>query len=150
MSQNPYGPPQAQPLGTNVGNSSGSVPANNPLMVPAIILIVLSSLWLAYAVFNVFFVLMDGPPPVPQGQGPEFEMGQKVGFYGAAFMLPVLSLITLIGSIQMLRLRTFPLCLTAAIASLVPVCGPCFGLSLPFGIWALVLLFNPDVKRRFR
>ena len=150
MSENPYSTAQSPPFGSNVDKPTGSVPANNPLMVPAIILIVLSSFWLMYGVFNIIVVFGQGPPPVPAGQGPAIEMGQKAGYFGAAFMLPILSAFTLLGGIQMLRMRSFAVCVAGAIASLVPVCGPCFGLTMPFGIWALVLLFNPDVRRRFQ
>jgi hypothetical protein len=48
----------------------------------------------------------------------------------------------------MLRLRTYGLAITGAIVALLP-CNPGCLLGLPFGIWALVALAQPDIKDAF-
>lgn len=58
--------------------------------------------------------------------------------------------ITLIGSIQMLRLRSYGLAMTAAVLAVIPCCSPCYILGIPFGIWAIVVLAQPNVKLAFR
>jgi hypothetical protein len=64
--------------------------------------------------------------------------------------LAVLNLITVVGSIQMLRRRTYGLAMLGTIVALNPAAVPCCLLQLPFGIWALVVLLNADVRRSFR
>ncbi|MCA9268539.1 MAG: hypothetical protein KDA41_08710 [Planctomycetales bacterium] len=39
---------------------------------------------------------------------------------------------------------------TAAMLSVVPCCGPCYVVGLPFGIWALVVMHQPEVRSAFR
>ena len=143
MSDNPFLPPaSAAPVQQSEGN---------PLQVPAIILLVMSSLMLIYGLFNIFVGLATGPPAVdpnvPNAQA--VAMGQKIGFYGAVFLIPVINLLALLGSIAMLRLRQWPLAMAGAIVSLVPICGPCFILGIPIGIWCLILLNRKEVIDRF-
>ena len=53
----------------------------------------------------------------------------------------------IIGSVQMMMLRNYDNCTTAAWLS----CVPCFGLfGWPFGIWSLVVLQTPKYQRLFR
>ena len=40
--------------------------------------------------------------------------------------------------------------MTAAIVAVIPCVAPCCLLSLPFGIWALVVLGDSSVKAAFR
>lgn len=61
----------------------------------------------------------------------------------------VVSLVILLGAVQMLRLRTRWLAMTGSILAVIPVIGPCFCLALPFGIWAIIVLLLPDVREAF-
>ena len=57
-----------------------------------------------------------------------------------------------IGGIMMMRMRIYPLALTGAILSMIPcatVTG-CCGAGQAIGIWALVILMNPEVRGSFR
>jgi hypothetical protein len=56
----------------------------------------------------------------------------------------------LFGSLQMLKVRRFGWSFAACIAAIIPNCECCFLISLPFGIWGLVVLLQPDVKQAFR
>lgn len=58
-----------------------------------------------------------------------------------------LGIVTLFGASKMLQLQSYPLSMAAAIAAMVP--WYCCLLGLPIGIWALIVLRNPDVKREF-
>lgn len=53
------------------------------------------------------------------------------------------------GALQMRSLRSYPLAMAGAVASLMPLSGCCCCLTLPVGIWSLVLLMRPDVRAAF-
>ncbi len=149
MSQNPY--QASDPFG---GFPDGPLqPQNgrteNPLQIPAIILIVLSSLWLLYGIGNLLWSFAVGPPQPPANQPPAFAFGQQVGFYATVLTIPIVSLVILVGGVCMLRLKGYAMALTGAVVGLAPLCGPCLILAIPFSIWALVLLLKPDIRARF-
>jgi hypothetical protein len=57
--------------------------------------------------------------------------------------------IILVGAIMMLRLRGRGLAMTASVLSVIPCVSPCCVVGIPFGIWALVSLSQPDVREAF-
>lgn len=63
----------------------------------------------------------------------------------------IAAIITLVGAIQMLRLRSHALAVTGAILAVIPCvsCSACCGLGEGIGIWALVVLFSEPVKAAF-
>ena len=61
----------------------------------------------------------------------------------------VIHAIVIFGAGRMLKLQDYRLAMTAAVLSMFP-CGACFLVSLPVGIWAMVVLFDDDVKDGFR
>jgi hypothetical protein len=81
------------------------------------------------------------------------QIGFYVGFWGTA-ALGVLGFLVapviIYGAIQMMRGRSFGLSRTAAILAVIPLTSCCFVIGIPFGIWALVVLSQPDVKALFR
>ena len=64
----------------------------------------------------------------------------------------VAGLLTLFGGVRMLQLRSYPLCVLASIVAAVPCISPsgCCCLGEVGGIWALIVLMNPDVRSLFR
>lgn len=60
-----------------------------------------------------------------------------------------MAVLILMGSLKMQSLRSYEFSITAAIVSLVPCVTPCCCIGLPFGIWALIVLRNPEVKSQF-
>jgi len=56
---------------------------------------------------------------------------------------------TLLGGIGMLQRAWWPVCVSGALATLVPCLGPCFGLFFPIGIWSLVVLYRADTRSGF-
>ena len=60
----------------------------------------------------------------------------------------VLGIVLLIGSAGMRDLQSYPIALSAAVAAVLPL-APGFLISLPFGIWALILLSRRDVRTTF-
>ncbi len=61
--------------------------------------------------------------------------------------LPI-TIVMMIGAWRMRRLENYPLCVAAAVVAVLPVHAG-FLLGLPFGVWALSLLFRPEVKAAF-
>lgn len=81
------------------------------------------------------------------------QFGFYIGFWGTAvfgvlgfLVAPVI----IFGAIKMMRGQSFGLSRTAAILAVVPLTSCCFLIGIPFGIWALIVLSQPDVKSLFR
>ncbi len=64
-------------------------------------------------------------------------------------LLTASSFLVLLGCIQMFRLRAYPVCVLGAVLALNPLNIPCCLLQFPFGLWALIVLLNPDVRQSF-
>ncbi len=81
------------------------------------------------------------------------HFGFYIGFWGTA-ALGILGFlvapIIIYGAIQMMRGRSFALSRTAAVLAVIPLTSCCFVVGIPFGIWALVVSSQPDVKALFR
>ena len=61
----------------------------------------------------------------------------------------VISVICVAGAIAMLRMRPKWLAWTGTILALLPMFGPCLGLTIPLGIWLLMVLRRADVDASF-
>ena len=61
----------------------------------------------------------------------------------------VVSILILIGGIKMRRLESQGWATAAAVMAMIPCISPCCLLGLPFGIWALVTMGDPQVKSAF-
>jgi ABC-type Fe3+ transport system permease subunit len=72
-----------------------------------------------------------------------------VGTFAAAIGLAMAAFIAY-AAVKMQRLQSYNMALVASILAMIPCISPCCILGLPIGIWALVVLFEDDVKRAFR
>jgi len=54
-----------------------------------------------------------------------------------------------IGATKMAALESYGLSMAVAIVALIPCLSPCCVFTLPFGIWALIVLVKPEVKAAF-
>jgi hypothetical protein len=149
MSDNPFRDlTPVNPYQSSTEYSPHSMPSkSNPLMVPAIFLLTLSVLALAANVISLPFQLANInriDTSTPEGAG------RMIGTVIGMSLVPIFAVAIIIGSICMLRLKGYSGAMTAAICACIPFCSPCVVLGIPFGIWALVLLANPDVKNRFQ
>jgi len=121
---------------------------------PAIALIVVASLGLAYFAFNGLVTLITGNVIAfrhvpPQWQEQIAWMKASASVWGVYYLMAaVLHGFILIGAVRMLQLKNHTLAMIAAIVAMIP-CQCCCVLGLPFGIWALVALSKPDVKSQF-
>jgi len=125
------------------------------LMIGAIILLIFAAIAWLYSVADVifrFYTLSRGqiPPKVA-------EPGYAAGFYGAMYGLIGMDILTLLlapvlifAAVQMLRTRKYGFCRTGAILAMLPVTTNCCCIiTLPIGIWLLVVLNRPDMKVLF-
>jgi hypothetical protein len=134
---NPYAPP-----GLHVGSGS---PAN-PLLIPAIALLILSS-------FFVLCIVLSIPVQIVRIRAIDTATSHGVGeMFGSVLSLilwPLMNVGIALGAISMIGLKSYRSARQAAIMSAIPVCSPWFLLGIPFGIWAIVVLNRPAVKQRF-
>ena len=156
---NPFESPAPSPLGPvppmNGGYATGKV--NGPataLLVIAVINLVLA-LW---GVVNSLMTLgrpqqaVEDLPPM-EGMDPNMTLQfiQGMGVVGVVVYLLAIAIavVILMGALKMKRLQSWGLAMAAAILAMIPCLSPCCLLGLPFGIWALVVLNDPQVKSAF-
>ena len=73
--------------------------------------------------------------------GPAGLMGHLFGLLVNGFLI--------LAAFRMLSLRSYGLCMTAAVVAVVPCTAPCCCLGMAAGVWALVVLTRPEVKQAF-
>ena len=166
MSNNPYG--------MNGGNAPGGLEAaKSKIAVPAIALIVDGVLTVIYALYVGLsgILVMAGMNPIAaaqqaqldeqmaaSGQSPEqVEFFLKVSTFMAGPGGIVFALITLLcgalifwGAIKMKNLQSRGLAFTAAVLAIIPCTPACCIIGLPFGIWGIVTMNDPNVRAHFR
>ena len=80
----------------------------------------------------------------------EDEESKRDYLDGVIALAPILCpAFSLIGSIALLKKNSFSLAKTGAICMLIPFVGTCFGLTLPLGIWQLVILNRAKMFKSF-
>lgn len=88
-----------------------------------------------------------------EGQSPESFKTQSVAVGGIGCALGLLvALLSLLGGIRMLSLRSYALCIAGAISAAIPClsCSGCCCFGEIIGIWALVVLANAEVRAAFQ
>lgn len=159
-----YGPVPTQPAGAS--------DARGRVLVPAIALIVVGVLNLFLAGGPAVYGL--GVSKVPsatlenelrsknpeqlkelEAQGMSVEDIRSMLIYGS-FSLAGLdflaSFLVIFGGMRMLSLKNYGLAILAAVLAALPgvSCSGCCGVGEIVGIWALVVLINPDVRASFQ
>lgn len=122
---------------------------------PAICLIVVSSLGMVLQLLGlvVNFLMLNNDVPHNQ-PGMQFQGDMPVEVQvainvGSAVLGIAFGIVVLIGAIKMKNLKSYGLSMAAAIIAMLPCISPCCVLGLPFGIWAIVVLVDPEVKAAF-
>src|SRR4030095_15182182 len=88
--------------------------------------------------------------------GPEREItdeARRLGYLTASIFFPLVSLISILaapviiyGGIQMLKARRYPIEMLAAILAVITLSSICCIPAIPIGIWALLVLRDPEVR----
>jgi len=91
--------------------------------------------------------------------GPQRQItdeARRLGYMTASIFFPLVSLISILaapviiyGGIQMLKARRYSTALLAAILAVIPLSSVCCIPGIPIGIWALIVLRDPEVKAVF-
>ncbi|HZV06823.1 MAG TPA: hypothetical protein VE999_17200, partial [Gemmataceae bacterium] len=82
----------------------------------------------------------------------QLQMQGIIVSYPVAILAFVASVLPILGGIRMLSLKSYALSVCGAVSAMVPClsCMACCGVGEGIGIWALVVLLNPDVKSAFQ
>ena len=117
---------------------------------PAITMIVLASLSLLYRTVETLFrptakLLRELAHEADIHFHPDSEVWGVLSLTGDLFRYAI-NAVVLLGAVMMLRQRSWPLSLAAAILISIPCLGPCCPFGIPVGIWALVVLLRPEVR----
>ena len=123
------------------------------LQLPAIGLIVVGALNLLSGVVLILGRLVS----IVKGRDPVItDEDRRLGYMFAIIFFPIVSLISIaaspiiiFGGIQMLRARRYSIALWAAVLALIPLTSVCCIPGIPIGIWALIVLRNPEVRAAF-
>jgi predicted Zn finger-like uncharacterized protein len=113
----------------------------------AICVIVAGGLGFLYAVVNLVFVL-GGNRVANFGPAGANDAARQIGSVCGVGLTFIWAIIVVYAGIMMLNLRNYSSVMIGVIFGMLPCNAGCF-LGLPFGIWALVVLNRPDVKRAF-
>jgi hypothetical protein len=117
---------------------------------PAICLMVVIGLHLLLLCIGLpFRILALAGRGVAAAQGNFVFGGNPAVGLGGSFVGLLIQGFLLFGAVQMYRGNMYGVCMATAIISCIPCCSSCLILGIPFGIWALVVLMDDEVKRAF-
>jgi hypothetical protein len=162
----PPGPDERDPYATPASAISARV---SPPAV-AILVVAVVNLLLSLGCFGVGFFYSQVPPDkmeeVMEKQNPgqvaqmrqagitvdAIMKGYTYGGFGGGAIALLVSLITILGAIRMMMLRSYGLAVFVSVLTAIPCISPtaCCLLGEGAGIWALVVLLNTDVRSAFR
>jgi len=147
MSNNPFQSPLSKD--TMAGSSEY---ARSKVKTPAIALLVAMSIGMVLVVISLLMNLLGaglGAAAAGTDQGMMNLMSGTVGIVSGLIGLAIGGVI-IFGSLKMMKLESHGLAMTSAILAMLPCISPCCFLGLPFGIWALIVLSDAQVKASFR
>jgi hypothetical protein len=127
--------------------------ASAGVIAPAVVMLAFAALGFLLNLFGAVWAIAGPVQPINPQDPPiiqEFMKGLNgpVASAGQGFFA-LLSAITIVGSIQMMRQKTWGFALATSIISMINIGNCCCLVGLPVGIWALIVLVNPTVKEGF-
>jgi len=136
--------------------SDAHAAALQKVKAPAIALIVTAVVDLLFGFFGLLSrqATLEMYSKMPQFNDPQMQqllhvVSGPLGIFSYIFQL-VATVVVLIAGIRMMALKNYVLVFVGVILAVIPCITPCCGiLTLPFGIWALVVLSKPEVKSQF-
>ncbi|MBM3850567.1 MAG: DUF4339 domain-containing protein [Verrucomicrobia bacterium] len=148
------------PSGSGLRSAPGisETVVDEKLRIPAIGILTSGAVGAMLSFYGLVSGLSDNArQEIPPGMPPEFERMFKAYLaFAEAYAVPqnalalVLSLLSLLAGVRMLQRKSYGLVMAGVILTTIPCVSPCCCLGLPFGIWALVVLSNTEVKAAFR
>lgn len=154
--EDPLASPYQAPRAPDIRPQSPLVPpasrvaAEERIRAPAIAMIVLSSVCLVLLGLGlILFFALFAVAEAPRNDGGAVFI--PLAFELIMYILSCsIALLMLIGGINMLKLRNRGLAMAGAILGMIPVISPCCLLGIPFGIWSISVMNDPEVQRAFR
>ncbi len=153
---NPYAPPQQPPAYPPPGYPPAAPPGADPqqarsrLMVPGIIIAVLAGILVCVFALDLVMAATGG---LAKGlsTGTALDETATTGLLiGVCVFAMAANAFVIFAMIQMVRTRTWVVALIGCIISALPLTSSaCCLLTLPFAIWAIVVLLKPEVKAAF-
>jgi hypothetical protein len=145
---NPYASPESRPA-----PEQGTGRVKGKVVAPAIALMVVGILGLAFSLLNVVVAIIQPVQPIDPN-APEFIQEiqrQSAGPLAAVLQSVFLIVNTLIifGALKMMKLRSWGWAMTSTVLAMVNVGTCCCVVGLPIGIWSVVILSMEDVKQAF-
>jgi hypothetical protein len=139
---NPYGAPAAAAPAVDV-RSKVSLPATLIIVSQVIGLVIQlgSMAFKSQIVAAVKSYVESTGKPLPEGAMDSNPLLGVLGIVGSCFVI--------FAMLEMKKVRRFPVALAGAILAMLPFLSLCCFFGFPLGIWALVVLFNPDVRAAF-
>jgi phage FluMu protein Com len=144
---NPY--TATGPSGYSSGYGRQTSPSSRApakLMVPAIGMILISVIMIGFSIYNTANHLLT-PIPETASEDIGYRAAFKAGRVTASLMGLVINCIVLTGAVQMVRLGNFQAARCGAAFACLPCSLAC--LNIVFGVWALIVLHQSDVRRMF-
>jgi len=128
--------------------------------LPAIFLIVTAGLGMLLNLFSIISGISGGGS-MGSMENLQGAQGGEIAELLAPFMTGTISIVSgiigliigvfiIFASLNMMKMKKWGLSMTGAIIAMIPCVSPCCILGLPFGIWAIVVLSNTDVKAAFK
>jgi hypothetical protein len=128
------------------------------MKVPAIGIITTGALGALLSLYGVIATMLGSNKNAETPPGLPPETAALLNSYLSAiepFNLPlnllalILSSLTLVAGIKMLQRRSYGLVMAGVIIGMIPCLSGCCCTGLPFGIWALIVLSNEEVRKSF-
>jgi hypothetical protein len=152
----PYNEPGQSPAPWQF-DQNGREGANRLVTPPAVCLLITGILGILGALANCLHavvVLAGGGQPlgadVPDFMRKAMEMVTPEMVLKESLVFGCVSLVIILGAIQMLRRRMYGLAIASSILAMINLECLCCVLGLPVGIWSLVVLLKPQVRSVFR
>ena len=152
MSQNPYSTPQ-RPGGPGPPQGDRFAAANKVkgpalgMLISTITGMLIALIGLALNILGISFMAASGEGVTPDTAG---IIGQGVFAIAQGLIGLVGGGVIIFGCIKMLKLQAYGFAFTTSILAMIPCISPCCLLGIPFGIWGLVVLNDPQVKQFFK
>ena len=146
---NPYAAPLVSGTG---GHRISRAEALSKTNICAIFLYIVAGISIPMHGLNAVFTIVAGDADGPGMRAPANEAertGRMVGSLAASVVLIVVNTVVIVGAYNLQKLKKRSIAMTGAIICCIPCCSPCVILGIPFGIWALVLLNNQEIKPHF-
>jgi hypothetical protein len=145
----PYGPEAAQ------GDWAASQVRSTAerLSVPAVTLMVLAGIDILMRLLGLLSNAAQlGMGAMMGKHGPEAMVAMFSGTVGiiTQIVLMAVSAAIIYGAVNMMNVQNYEFSVAAAVLALIPCVSPCCCVSIPFGIWSLIVLLDDPVRDAFR